>query len=62
MIILGFVLVAWIASLAWAHEIGSRHTAQWVFHKVAWGQYRGSRNGIVEDHGNCLDHQDCPYE
>ncbi len=63
LIIAGLVLIAWIGSIVWTYERGGKSQNAWIFHGVAWGRFRESGDGIVNDYGNCLDHseEDCPY-
>ena len=61
-IIVGALLLTWFGSILIAYDIGARRTAGWIFHAIAWGRYRDSGDGIVNDHGNCLDHDGCKYD
>ncbi len=62
LIVIGVALLIWFGSIIWAHELGARHATKWIFHAIAWGRYRDSGAGLVNDHGNCLDHEGCPYD
>lgn len=49
-------------AFALGYEISLSRGMKQMSHQIAWGRYRDSKDGIVTDHGNCLDHWDCPYD
>ena len=61
MIVAG-LLIAWFGSVLAAYSVAELKTNRRIWHGIAWGRFRDSGDGIVSDHGNCLDHWDCPYD